>query len=686
MEKYQIIWEALALFSLPDLLYMSGGVLLGIIFAAIPGLSGSIGVAILLPFTYFLSPIRSLITLGGLYVGAMYGGSISAILLNIPGTGAAVATAIDGYPLAQRGQAPEALYASAFASFIGGIIGVFFLFVLIQPLARLSLKFGPAEFFWLAVMGISTIASLASANLIKGILMGLFGLFLSCIGLDPMTGTNRFTFGFPVLAGGVPIIPIIIAMFAIPQILRYLEEKKATIGTYIPQKGIGLYTARIMFGKMKILLIKSSIIGTIIGIIPGAGGYVASLVSYIEAKRSSPRPEEFGTGRLEGVVAAESGNSATVGGALIPMLTFGIPGSNVTAVFIGALLMHGFEPGPNLFAEEGNTVIAFILSLFLSYLVMLIFGIYGPKFFSQVLKIRRNIVIASLLVISVVGAYSMRGNMADVIVMLVLGIAGYLLMKLEFPLQPVVLGLILGTMAERGLRHSITLGGIKDSVLKYLFLRPISLCLIIFTLMIVFFPLFQEHWSRRKGENAQFIQESERGKLTFRAREQKRKFSDLISATIIFLLSIFLLSSLSQYQSGARIFPRFILINAILFSVLLFFSNLVKKEWASVEEGLFGGLPSVPWFKLLLVVIPYSIFILGFNRFGFIISSFVFCLFILIVTHPEKMAEKAFSKLFFQYLTFSLIMNGAIYFVFIKTLNLNLPVYFLDYLFNIFGT
>ncbi len=627
----------------------------------------------------FFSPIRALATLGGLYAGSLYGGSISAILLNIPGTGAAVATAIDGYPLAQKGKAPEALYASAFASFIGGIIGTIALLFLVQPLAKFSLKFGPVEFFWLAVLGISTIASLTSKNLIKGIMMGLFGLFLSTIGLDPLTGTDRFSFNIPELTGGVPIVPIIIAMFAIPQIFKYLEEHKTSIGIYNPKKGIGIKVAKLLLYHMKLQLLKSSVIGTIIGIIPGAGGYVASLVAYVKAKSSSKKSEEFGKGKLEGVVAAEAANSATAGGALIPMLTFGIPGSNVTAVMIGALLMHGIEPGPDLFATHGKIVYAFILSLFFSYLVMLIFGIFGPKFFSKVLNIRRNMIISTLLVICVIGAYSIRGNMTDVVLMLMLGIIGYFLLKLDFPLQPVVLGLILGTIAEEGLRQGLVLGSIKDSLLGYFFLRPISIILIILILIIVVFPFYQEYKSKKfkKGEI-----EEDKIKLSFIARENKRKLSDIIISVITIVISINALLSLRQYQYESRIFPGFIFASFIVLSTLLIITNLLRKEWASIEEGRWAKLPTIPWFKLSITLILYTLFVIIFPYIGFMISSLVFMLVILLLTDVKNYPKKQIPYIVLKYFTFSLLINIVIYFLFIRVLNLYLPVHFIQLIFG----
>jgi len=674
---FSLIFRSINYFNFVDFLYISAGVLFGIIVAAIPGLSGSIGMALLLPFTYVLSPIRSLATLGGLYAGAMYGGSISAILLNIPGTGAAVATAIDGYPLAQKGKAAEALYASVFASFVGGIIGTFALLLLVQPLAKFSLKFGPVEFFWLAVLGISTIAYLTSKNLIKGIIMGLFGLLLSTIGLDPLSGNDRFSFGIPELTGGIPIIPIIIAMFAIPQIFKYLEANKISIGNYTYKRGTGVKIVKSLFCHMKLLMFKSSVIGTIIGIIPGAGGYVASLISYTEAKNSSKNPEQFGEGKLEGVVAAEAGNSATTGGALIPMLTFGIPGSNITAIMIGALLMQGFDPGPDLFAQHGEIVFAFILSLFFSFAVMLIFGIFGAKLFSKVLNIRGNIIISTLLVICVIGAYSIRANMTDVILMLFLGIVGYFLSKLDFPLPPVVLGLILGTIAERGLRQALVIGSVKNSLLGYLFLRPISMALIALTLLIIIFPFYQDY-KRKKLKKNKNNKEKNKIKLSFITKKKKCILSDIIISVVIIIISITLILNLKQYPVESGIFPKAILLAFIILSIILIITNLLRKEWASIQEGRWAKFPTVPWSKLNSILLLYILFILIFPHIGFFISSFIFMFITLFLIDSKAYTKNQLTQVILKYFTFCLIANFIIYFLFIKILNLPLPVYFIQ--------
>jgi len=674
-----IITNAVTLLQPTDMLFITAGVLIGIILAAVPGLSGSIGIAILLPFTYLLPPITSLATLGGLYAGAMYGGSISAILLNIPGCGAAVATALDGYPMAQQGKAADALYASAFASFFGGLVGIVALTFLIDPLSRLSLKFGPVEFFWLAVLGISTLASLTASNIIKGLMAGMLGIFLSLVGLDPLTGTDRFSFGIPELSSGVPIVPIIIAMFAVPQLLKFLENQDMSVGPYTSRPGVGKQMFKMVFSRLILVMIKSSIVGTIVGIIPGAGGYVASLVAYTETKGASKDPSSFGRGNVIGVVAAESANSATAGGALVPTLTFGIPGSNITAVLIGALLLHGFEPGPDLFVSDAPLIYAFIMTLYFSYFVMLLFGIVGPRYFSLLLKVRSNYIISSFLVICVIGSYAIRSNMTDVYLMLVLGILGYLIQKVEIPLAPVVLGLILGPLAEKGLRHGLQLGGLKESVWSYFFLRPISLAIIILTIVFLLFPFYQSK-RRKKFELKMMKDDNFRQKTDIKLNAGKKPVDFVISGIVV-VLSVVGFFSLGNDIEGARIFPILCFSVFIILSVLLIFQNLMRTGWASALNGGWCGLPSIPWKNFVTVSAAYILFILSIQWIGFVASSFIFIFVVVIYTDYEK-AGIPVNKLFFKYLVFTIIATLGIYLLFIRVLNLSLPMNLMDFIFG----
>jgi putative tricarboxylic transport membrane protein len=533
------------------------------------------------------------------------------------------------------------------------------------------------EYFWLAMLGISTLASLTAKNMAKGLMAGLIGIFLSLVGLDPLTGTDRFSFGIARLTSGVSIVPVIIAMFAVPQLLKFLEGQVMEIGPYTPRPQVGFQVAGTMLRRMKLLLLKSSVIGTIIGIVPGAGGYVASLVAYTEAKGSSAAPDEFGHGKMEGVVAAEAANSATAGGAIIPTLTFGIPGSNITAVLIGALMLHGFEPGPDLFLSQGPLLVAFIITLYFSYLVMLVFGAVGPKYFSLFLKVRSNYVVASFLVVSVIGTYSMSSNMIDVYLMLLLGLAGYVVQKVNIPLAPVVLGLILGPLAEKGLRHGLELGPLTGSVWGYFFLRPLSMVLIVLIVLFMTLPIYR---ARRRKAAALSRAEGECRAESHGA--EKRKPMDFALAGVMTALSLAGLASLGDYTPEARIFPVFCFCGFLACSALLVAMNLGRKGWAGPDQGGWGGLPGVPWAKFGLVSVLYFLFVLGMPWIGFMASGTLFMLAVAYIADNEAAYKARPGATAARYVGFSILSAVAIYLVFIKTLNLDLPMRLMDYLFG----
>lgn len=333
-----------------NLLILLAGVAGGILVGALPGLTGTMAIALLVPFTYGFSPETALIMLGGVYVGAMYGGSISAILINTPGAPASIATTLDGYPMAQKGQAEQALAASATSSGIGGILGTVVLLLFSPVLAAVSLQFGPPEYFWLGILGLTIIAGLSAKSLPKGLMGGLFGVLISTIGLSPSTGISRLTFDVSDLLGGVEIIVALIGLFCIPQIMTMAECRGGTLGTtsFKFQKGVSVATMLTVLRRWGNLL-RSTVIGVIVGIIPGAGGNVAGLLSYQTAVRAAKDKDKFGKGALDGVIASETANNAEVEGSLIPLLTLGIPGAPQAAVLFGALLLQGLRPGPELF-------------------------------------------------------------------------------------------------------------------------------------------------------------------------------------------------------------------------------------------------------------------------------------------------------------------------------------------------
>ncbi|HSP48541.1 MAG TPA: tripartite tricarboxylate transporter permease, partial [Clostridiaceae bacterium] len=462
------------------------GVMIGIAIGSLPGLTATMGVALILPITFKMESLTGILMLLGVYCGAMYGGSISAILLKTPGTPAAAATIFDGFAMSQKGEAGRALGISAVASFGGGLISVIALILISPQLAKVALRFSAPEFFGLAVFGLSIIASISGKSMIKGLLAGVFGLLLSTIGIDLVTGFPRFTFGNMNLFNGLAFIPVMIGLFAMSQAFTSIEHmltKKLVVqkvGSVLPSKA-----------DMKQILpsiLRGGIIGTMIGIIPGAGGEIGAFVSYNEAKRWSKHPEKFGTGIVEGIAAPEAGNNGVTGGAMIPLLTLGIPGDAVTAILLGALMIQGLQPGPLLFTEHAGLVYTIFVGFLLANIFMLILGLFGAKYFAKVISIPSHILTPVIFVLCIVGSYAINNNFFDVMVMFGFGALGYVMEKTEFPVSPIVLALILGPMAERELRKALMM---SNGSISILFTRPISLILIGVALLTLFMPIIK---------------------------------------------------------------------------------------------------------------------------------------------------------------------------------------------------
>jgi putative tricarboxylic transport membrane protein len=494
--------QALAnVFSATDLLVLVAGVAGGILVGALPGLTGTMAIALLVPFTYGLAPDAALVMLGGVYVGAMYGGSIAAILINTPGAPAAIATTFDGYPMAQKGQAEEALASSATGSAIGGLLGTLVLLLFSPLLAAISLKFGPPEYFWLGILGLTIIASLSANSLAKGLLGGLFGVLISTIGLSPSTGVARLTFDISDLLGGVEIIIALIGLFCIPQVIGMAEKTDAGPGlaAFKPEPGRSVKAMLAVLKRWGNLL-RSTAIGVIVGIIPGAGGNVAGLLSYQEAMRAAKDKSQFGRGAVDGVIASETANNAEVEGSLIPLLTLGIPGAPQAAVLFGALLLQGLRPGPELFRGEGAVICyTFILSLFLANIVMFLLGFFGSRFYARALNLPTFLLMPVVLALSVVGSFASRNSSFDVIIMFCLGLLAYGGTKVGMTPAPIALGVILGPIIERGLVESMMLSQATGSLAALFFTRPISVILILLTVFSAGWPFYQSYRSRRRA-------------------------------------------------------------------------------------------------------------------------------------------------------------------------------------------
>jgi putative tricarboxylic transport membrane protein len=503
--SFDVLLEALISILQPGmLLTILVGVTAGLFVGAMPGLTATMALAVLLPFTFTMDALQGLVALGAVYMGTIYGGAFAAILVNTPGTPSSIATTFDGYPMAKEGRAYEAICAATVASVVGGLIGVAALLLLAPPLARLALYFGPAEMFWVAILGLTLIASLSEGSLLKGLLAGSIGMMLGTMGVSPVGGETRFTFGVPALQGGVELIVALIGMFVIPELLLMAARGRAAL-TDVEMRRTGfaqfLRTTREVLAKPW-NLIRSAIIGQVIAIIPGAGGSITSLVAYDAARRGSRQPESFGKGNVEGVVASETSNNVMVAGSMVPLLTLGIPGAPPDAIILGVMMLHGLRPGIELFTATGVLTNGFILSMGVAALMMLPVGLLGGRLIYQIIvKTPYYFLVPSIALVTILGTFALRNSMLDVLIMLILGVAGYLLRSLGIPLAPVVLGLILGEIAEMGYTQSV-LGGMAYAVPQLrLVENTLSQILIVLVVLAISGPAYlrlRQRWIDRR--------------------------------------------------------------------------------------------------------------------------------------------------------------------------------------------
>ena len=468
--NWELMFTSYAAVFTPSILFMiCVGTVAGIVIGALPGLTATMGVALLVPLTFGRPPLESLSMLMGIYCGAMYGGAISAILIRTPGTPAAAATVMEGYPMAKRGEAGRAMAMALFASFFGGVVGALIMTFASPFVSSVALEFGPVEYFGLAIFGLSVIISISGRSLIKGMMSAFFGLLICTTGFDPISGYPRFTFGLVEMMEGPPFIPTLIGLFAVSEVFNevqkdgVVQQVKAKLDQYLPSWTDIKYCFK--------ELCRSSIIGTIIGAIPGAGGDIAAFISYGEAKRASKNPERYGHGEIEGLAASECANNSCSGGAMIPLLSLGVPGDAVTAVLLGAFVIQGLQPGPMLYKEHMDIVYQIFASMMLAQFAMQFIGMAGIQLFARVIMVDRAILTPAIFVLSCVGAFAMRGNVFDVYCTLFFGILGYVMMRYDYPLSPILLALILGPMAEANLRRALV---ISNGDFNILFSRPIA--------------------------------------------------------------------------------------------------------------------------------------------------------------------------------------------------------------------
>jgi putative tricarboxylic transport membrane protein len=558
-----------AIFSLSNLTVLILATAGGLILGALPGLSPTMAVALLIPFTFQMDAATGLVLLGAVYTATVAGGAISGILVNIPGAPANIATVLDGHPMAKKGKATQALHFCFISSFVGGIIGVLVLIFFTPPLAKLALKFGPSEMFWMAIVGVTVIGTLGSKSVVKGLFSGLLGLWISTIGISPIFGESRFVFTEHLL-GGVHIVVALIGLFAVPQIYQLLVTSRETSsGTLFTTENSSLWLSiKYNLSRVKALTI-GTLSGVIVGIIPGAGGQIAGLVAYDQVRKFSPDASNFGQGEPDGVIAAESANNAMVGPSLVPLLTLGIPGSPTAAVLLGGLLINGLFPGPDLFTVHAEVTWTFIGSLLVAQVFMLIIGLALSRTSSYwVMRVPSQYMAAAVTVLAVFGTYSIQNSYSDVVLMLVLGSLMYVLNKYGFSAAPIVLGIILGPIAEDNFSMGKMIADVDEGALAYFMTGSVNLVLIFVCLVSIGYSVWVEVKQRRKV-----------------MPEPKRSITGTrVGALGAVMASLAVMSMvMSADGSQAYDFPFLLAVLMMLFAVLLLID--VLRTWDRQKSG-----------------------------------------------------------------------------------------------------
>ncbi|GAA6395063.1 Tripartite tricarboxylate transporter TctA family [uncultured Flavonifractor sp.] len=490
------------LLTLDAVLALVAGTVGGMVIGALPGFSAAMGVSLLIPITYGMNPVAALTMLVAMYTSAIYGGSITAILCHTPGTPASAATAIDGYQLTKKGRGMEAMGVATFGSALGGTVSAIAMLLIAPALGAFSLKFSVLEYFLLAVFGLTVIASLAGDSVIKGLFSGVMGLALGCVGLDAITGVPRMTLGVIQLEDGINFVPALIGLFSISQVMSlawdvYHGKKGSVIED---QENLKKSRRLPPWKEMKTLfptMGRCSIVGTIVGIVPAAGAGVSSWICYSLGKRFSKHPEEFGHGALEGVASCETGNNAATGGALIPLITLGLPGSSVAAILLGGMMIHGLTPGASMFTEHAPTTYAIMIGFLIANILMGVIGMFAAKYIARVSTVPMGLLGPVIVALATAGTFAIRNNMFDVYVMLAFGLIGFVLKKCGFAAPPMILGMVLSEICENNWRRAVILANAKGGMLQYFMGRPIAIVLAILIVISLFSPILMNYVNKK---------------------------------------------------------------------------------------------------------------------------------------------------------------------------------------------
>lgn len=642
------------------ILCVAGGLIIG----AIPGLNATMAMALITPLTFAMASNRAFIILSSIYVGAISGGLFSAILLGIPGTPASIATTFDGFPLARKGLAGKAIAVGLLSSFVGGTISFIFLGTIAPVLSRFALKFGPHEYFAVSVLGLSTIASVISSSTLKGLISCTIGLLAGVVGLDLVVGVPRFTFNMVQLLGGFDILAILIGMFAIPQILEDIATPHAKI------LNANIYRLSIPFKEVfskYFNLIRSGLIGTWVGILPGAGGSIAALFAYDQARRASKEPEMFGKGSLEGIIASETANNAVIGGSIIPLLTLGIPGDTPAVVMLAALMIHGLQPGPLLSTTHPDLLYTILIALYVSNILMILFGFWGAKYLIGILRIPKHLLLPMIITMCFVGTYAVNQRLFDVWVMIIAGLIGYLMVKYGYPIGPAVLGVVLGPIIETNLRTAIQVS--KFGLIDF-FTRPISTIVLSLVAFNFLWPMIRNQWMIRKKEKKITGEIEQIYKNSLVQANKLTALSLIFFAIIIFYQSAFITqTSIESTAYGPSFYPRILSIVLIVFSgILFFFPNqdqaLIKVSQKIGEEK---NLVSEEKKNILFMVLSIILYPFIVPLLGFVTASILFLMTSFYYLNVGK------KKNILQYLLVSITLSVTVYYIFEKFFYVFLP-------------
>lgn len=538
------------------------GTLVGIVVGALPGINAPTGIALAIPLTFTFSAAEGLILLGTIYCASIYGGSISAILMNVPGEPADVVTCFDGYPMAKRGEPQRALNLAAIACAFGSLTGFLALLFLSPPLSRIALLFGPTEIFWVAIFGMTVIGAISRGNIFNGLLGGTVGMLLATLGLNPVTGVSRFTFGIPYLVSGIDIVSALIGLFALSEMLNSFMEALSPGGAQAivmkPRPG-ALWSQLKEFFRYPFAYTISSIIGIIIGIIPAAGPSIGALMSYGEVRRHSASRNQFGQGAPEGIIAASVGKNAVVGGSIIPLLTLGVPGSPAAAILLGGLIIHGLFPGPELFTTHAVITYTFMIAMIPASLAIFVVGVAGSRFWGQVTRLPIQYITPTVIALCVIGSYATRSNPADVIAMAAIGLAMFAASKVGFEPAPVVIGLVLGDLAENGFLLGRMLGEAEGSVMSYFFLRPIPLLMIGLTLASLVFTAIAQSRDKKPSRQAAVEGSSKKTAAPAGAAGIKKYHLNLAVGALAILFAFWADRQLVGLEPETVVFPHVLL-------------------------------------------------------------------------------------------------------------------------------